>query len=223
MKITPNAPFREKLLKQIAEREFKERTGVHCSDLIYCPQKQAFRRLYPESPSDDDLLLFSLGWATQRWLTGELEDEVPIEQDGIIVTMDCMDGDNPWELKCTFQSSERPIEENIGWIRQIMAQCHVAQTSQAYLSRLCVMGNWKSVFGKKEDKSLPENRKPTLGAYLLEFTPQELEANWNWLIKRRELFLKVLESGMPLARRQVLEQDEWQCARCTFNGNRCPV
>jgi hypothetical protein len=223
MKIESCPEFRKELLDKIQAREFSERTGTHCSDLIYCVNKQAFRRIYPLPTEEDTLLLFSLGWSTQRWLTGQDKDEEPIEVDGIIVTRDCLRGTAPWELKCTFQSSARPIEENLHWVRQIMAQCYVSGTKTAYLSRLEVMGNWKSVFGKKEEKGLPENRKPTLSAYRLDFTQDELDANWTWLKQRKELFEAILATSQPLPRAAALPAgQDYECGYCPYNGVQCP-
>jgi len=222
MEIIEDREFRQELLQKIERREFKERTGVHGSDLIYCLNKQALRKLNPLDVSDSELLLFSLGWSTQRWLTGQDEDEPEKEVDGIIVTCDALYETKPWELKCTFQSSNKPIAENVHWIRQIMAQCYITGTKVAYLSRLEVMGNWKSIFGKKEEKKLPENRKPTLHAYRLEFSTSELLANWLWLKARRSLYLKVLESGELLPRVQALASgQEWECGWCNYYGVEC--
>ena len=123
----------------------------------------------------------------------------------------------PWELKATFQSSNKPIAENVHWIRQIMAQCYVTGSTIAYLSRLEIMGNWKSIFGKKEEKSLPENRKPTLSAHRLEFTQHELDANWLWLKCRRALYEAVLETGKLVPKINAIPSgQEWECSWCAY-------
>lgn len=90
MNIVEDLVFRAQLLQRIGDREFKERTGVHCSDLIYCLNKQALRRIHPTANTEREILLFSLGWATQRWLTSQAEDEPEKEVDGIIVTCDAL-------------------------------------------------------------------------------------------------------------------------------------
>ncbi len=229
MDIRVDAAFRAALLHKIEAREFKVRTGVHCSDLVYCLNKSALRRLYPRPAEDHELLLFSLGWSTQRWLTGQPTDEDEIEQDGIIVTQDAkwpeisgMGIDVPWECKATFQSSERPIIENTAWIHQIMAQCYVAGTTGAKLTRLEIMGDWKSVFGKKEEKSKPEHRKPTLTAYHLEFSPDELCRNWEWLLGRAEKFRGILATKTPISMVDAIPSgQDWECGYCSFKGAEC--
>jgi len=231
MQIVPAEQFKQELLRRINDREFKERTGVHCSDLIYCLNKQALRRLKPLPTSEDNLLLFSLGWATQRWLTGQDEDESGEEQNGIIVTLDAFHEGVPWELKASFQSSERPIEENQHHIRQVMAQCYITGTTEAYLSRLEIMGDWKSIFKVKgykdltaEDKMAYDlaHRKPTLHAFKLTFTPDELARNWAWLCDRRDKFQHILDTSKLLPKVEAIPSgQEFECGYCPYKGKEC--
>lgn len=90
MKISPSNEFRDEIIRQIQEREFSKREGIHCSDLIYCLNKQALRRTNPLPPDEHEILLFSLGWSTQRWLTNLSKDVAPIVVDEITVTPDAL-------------------------------------------------------------------------------------------------------------------------------------
>jgi hypothetical protein len=210
---------KEELLKEINDREFSERVGVHCSDLIYCLNKQVLRKALPLLPQEHSILLFSLGWSTQRWLTGKDKDEEPVEVDGILVTKDALREGIPWELKATFKSSTKVIEEEDSWLAQIKAQCYTMDVLEAYLSRVEIMGNWKSIFGKKEEKDFPENRKPTLSVFKLIFTKEELEDNWNWLLSRKKLYLKLLADFkknnvlLPAALSLPINH-AWECGYC---------
>lgn len=232
MRIVEDNQFRAVVLKAIEHREFRERLGVHQSDLTYCLNKQALRRLHPADVNDADLLLYSLGYSTQRWLTGQDVDLPEKEVDGIIVTLDAEYDYCPWELKASFQSSTRPVEENLAWIKQIMAQCYVKETTTARLTRLEIMGNWKSIYGKKikdeqgnvtsDEKDLPENRKPTLSAWRFDFTQDELDKNWVWLKDRRDKFQEILKTGILLLKIVAIPSgQEWECDRCNYQGNLC--
>ena len=213
MKITIAEDFRKELLDKIAQREFSERTGIHQSDLIFCLNKQAMRKLNPQDPSAAQLLTFSLGWSTQRWLTGKNEDEPEKEVDGIKVTLDSTWNTVPWELKATFQSNTRPIEENLHFVRQVMNQCYVTGTTEAYLSRLEIMGNWKWVYRPKDPVKLQAlvdqfgkdwADHPTLTAVKLEFTQEELDRHWKWMCSRKQQYEEILKTKALLPKLQVL-------------------
>ena len=207
MNIVEDQQFKDWLIKSIEEREFHARTGVHCSDLIYCLNKQALRKSNPEPNTEKETLLFSIGWATQRWLTGADEDEPEVEVDGIIVTRDALYDDCPWELKCTYQSSNRPVEQNAHWIHQIMAQCYTSGRTTAYLSRFELMGDW----------IIKNGNRPTLHAFRLEFSQDELERNWRWLLERREEFLRVIQTGKLLPKVVALPAGgSYECERCHY-------
>jgi len=212
MILTEDNEFKGQLIAKIAEREFTERTGIHSSDVNYCLNKSAMRKLFPLPVDEDDLLLFSMGWSTQRWLTGKEEDAPSLTKDGITVTCDVIKTDgSPWELKSTYQSSKRPITDNTHWFRQIMAQCFVTGATSAHLSRLEIMGDWS--FPKKGSTERPKH--PTLHAYRLEFTPEELARNWEWMQERKGLLQKLLDGGELLPKVIALPPaQEYECERC---------
>ena len=226
MKITTAEDFRRELLDRIAKREFSERTGTHQSDLVYCLNKQALRRLLPLPTEDSQLLLFSLGWSTQRWLTGQDIDEPEIEKDGIKVTLDATYNSVPWELKASYQSSTRPIEENLHHVRQVMCQCYVTGTKEAYLTRLEILGNWKWVYRPKDPEKIAKlvaefgdlwAAHPTLTAVKLEFTQEELVKHWRWMLNRKQLFEEILRTRVLLSKRQALASgQEWECGWCPY-------
>ena len=227
MEIQTSPEFRKQILTAVYERELHQRSGTHASDLIYCLNKQALRRLNPAPPSEDELLLFSLGWASQRWLTGRTEDEPTVEVDGIQVTPDAQMNGVIWELKCTYMSSNNPIEEQLHWLRQLMAQCHVTKTLEANLSRLELMGDWGSIFPKgktPEEKKANKlaSKKPTLSAWHFVFTPKDIADNWTWMVARRDKFLAILETGKLLPRIEALPAGEsYECNYCKYEGVQC--
>lgn len=221
MEIYESPTFRQWMLDKIAQREFQERTGIHQSDLVFCLNKSALRRLKPLPTTDEEVLLYSIGWATQRWLTGQEEDEPEIEKDGIIVTLDATTSDGePWELKATYQSANKDIQENIHWIRQLMAQCYVTGKLSATLSRFGIMGDWKWVFGKKEEKAVA--KRPQLHAYRFVFTQQELDDFWVWMRHRKKELERCLEERKLRPPVVALASGmSWECNYCPYNGREC--
>lgn len=216
MKVIEDLKFKDYILDKIAKREFYERTGIHCSDLIYCLNKSALRQLKPLEPTEDEILTFSIGWATQRWLTGTFDPDTEIEVDGIIVTPDFFFDKIPWELKATYQSANKNINENQHWIRQVMAQCYVTGKTEARLSRFCIMGDWKWVFGKKEEKAL--SKRPILQAWHFTFSQEELDGFWTWMKERRDKFAKILKSKELLPKVKALASGDmsWECNYCKY-------
>jgi len=236
MQITVDLEHKNKVLKKIAEREFYERSGTHNSDLIFCLNRQALRKLYPVEPTEHELLLYSLGWASQRWLTGQDKDIPEIIVDGIVVTLDALDDGCPWELKATFQSSSKSIDDSLHWVRQLMSQCYVSKSLIAHFTRFEIMGNWKWVWHigrppkpeslEKYISEFGENwdAHPTLGAFKIEFTQEELDRHWAWMKQRKELFEKLVASGakelLPKAI-AVGSGMEWLCDWCAYKPKEC--
>ena len=212
MKIVEDVAFKEVLMQRIKDREFNDRSGVHSSDLNYCLNRAAMKKLCPLPITEHEVLLFSVGWSTQHWLTDGAA-ETPHVVDGIIVTPDNEDYGIPWELKATYASSNKDPGENFPWLRQIMAQCHVTGQTEAKLSRFEIMGDWKWVFGNKEEKKTATH--PTLHAYHLTFSPAEIRNNWNWYVARKEMFEKVMETHQCLPKMLALPMGgAYECKYC---------
>lgn len=214
--VQEDAEFREKILKAIREREFSDRSGIHGSDLIYCLNKAVLRKLYPTEPTDHQVLLFSIGWATQRWLTGKDEDVPAITKDGITITPDELYESCPWELKATYGTSNREIENELAWMRQIMGQCVVTGKTEARLSRFEIMGDWKWVFSR--DPVIKANSKhPTLSAVHITFYQEELDRFWDWMKERRKILIQMLDEKAFVPKiLAVASGQEWECDHCEF-------
>jgi len=90
MKITRDLMFESYLINWIKDREAGDRKGTHQSDLLFCLNESALRRLKPIEPTKEELLRWGRGYAVQRWLTRKLEDVPTIEVDGIQVTLDAL-------------------------------------------------------------------------------------------------------------------------------------
>ncbi len=134
----------------------------------------------------------------------------------------------PLELKATYQSTSKAIEENIPWIRQVAAQCCVVGSKKAYLSRFALMSNWSWVYKPSKPEKIAalvskwgENylEHPTIEVYSLEFTKAELDKVWAWFLDRKELFQKVISTGVPLPKAIALPSgQEWECERCKYTA-----
>lgn len=212
MEIVRDFEFEKHLIDTIAEREFGgERTGIHQSDLNYCLNKQALRKFTNYQNTQNEILLFSMGWSTQRWLTNRDEDEEPLIVDGITVTKDAEYNGLPWELKASYESSKKAIDGQAARMRQVMAQCYVSGTCSARITRFEIMGDWGKI-----------SPRPTLSAWHVTFTPEELERNWEWFKQRKQLYEKLLETKELLPRALALPPGgAYECGRCPFYDKEC--
>lgn len=139
----------------------------------------------------------------------------------------------PWvfELKATYQSSTKAIEENPHWLRQLLSQCHAVESNVAVLSRLELMGNWKWVYHPSKPETIAklvqefgENwaAHPTLGAWKIEFSALEIYRNWEWMKVRKYDFEKILETKSLLPPKiAVPKGQEWECSFCSYRGTEC--
>jgi len=204
---------------QISPQE--EREGVHVSDLILCLDK-TYHSWTKGTPSLDlpTKLLFHQGHAFQSWMTGKLEDEPTIELDGILLSPDWFVenvGGEPLycEIKSTYMSSKN--ETPAHWLVQMMAYAKALDVLKFGLVRLNLMGNYKWIHGKKEEKAEAEH--PTLTPLIYYFTQEEVDSNWNWLSERRDVLLKGLNEGKPPSwyipdYMGPTANGGWQCKKC---------
>lgn len=128
----------------------------------------------------------------------------------------------PYELKATYQSANRAIEDNAHWIRQVEAQCYVTGTTEAYLTRFELMGDWGAVYPKgktseEKDAYRAKHPRPTLHAYKLTFSQEEIDKNWRWFLGRKEEFLQVIETGKLLPKAAALAPaGSYECQHCSY-------
>jgi hypothetical protein len=84
------------------------------------------------------------------------------------------------EFKCTYKSSlkqgaPRPIQLEWMWLSQLKGYCKALETSRARLHVLYVNG------GYRFDQEVPE-----YWVYRLQFSQQELDANWGLMVRHKE-------------------------------------
>jgi len=182
MIISPNPELREKIYNNIRDTVTKEREGIHLSDLNYCSRKAFFRRtgLSPQ-PTDELCVMWMTGFAFQTYMF-PLEKEIPLVVEGIICTPDISNG---IEVKSTRQSSRNfDLESMEHWKRQILGYCKALNKLEYDLVVLFVCGNYAPPF-------------PDIDCWHIETTVEEVEDNWNELLRRKHNLLVALTEGIP--------------------------
>lgn len=102
-----------------------------------------------------------------------------IERDGIVGSPDGINfmSGRLEEYKVTWKSSNNSPEDNWRWMTQIKAYLKLTGLSECLLRVLYVMGNYKG--------SGPQYRE-----YLLSFTEEEIEENWEMLVTHAKTMRK---------------------------------
>lgn len=187
----------------VPERPFFRSKGVHLSDILQrinresgrLKEKIVFGR-NTFDPIDDDLpmcMALGMSWETMvmqlnPWMTrtGELH------KDGIAMSPDAVELNcrrhllSPHkivpvvldEIKLTWKSSSRGLEEHFNYLQQSKAYCYALGTVYCRLHVTHVCGNYK--FGESDAGG------PHYMQHHIEYTPWELQTNWNEIVRKRK-------------------------------------
>jgi hypothetical protein len=205
---TDNPELSRIILNHLAELyKIKEkREGIHLSTLIYCLTRSFFDTKAMVEPTDEEVMLFALGYGLQDVLTPTATYTPVYEKEGITFSPDFVfrpkdySIDKMVEIKTTrMSSSKEDFPET--WLVYIKGGCYMRDVSQYELSVLHMLGSYKPPF-------------PEIKSYLLEFTPQELLDNWNYLLGRKIVYADSLESNKPPTPRKHCY--DWECKNCRY-------
>ena len=130
MKITPNTELDRVILDHLANlyQIFEHREPNHLSTYIYCLTKAFWEQKAPIRPTDEEVLLFCLGYGLQDVLTPK-NAVVPVyEHDGIVYRPDLELPDMfdwPGEIKTTRASPKTHAEKGYpdSWLEYMMGVC----------------------------------------------------------------------------------------------------
>jgi len=212
----------------------RRRTGAfHVSELVYCLSRSYWNRIDPLPPSDDETLLWSLGYGYERVLISRLHME-PIVVDGIIGTPDFAFPDGtPADLKTTrmapttslgcaicgekrnghpgrakaghpyTKSEPVPFVMPEGWVRQFKSYRYMLNRGVIWMS---TDPRW--TFGVVVVHLI----QPDIRAYLLHFSEPELFAHWQWMLERSNTLESMLAAQDP---QPFIHQMDFECDHCS--------
>lgn len=199
-----NPEFSRLMLNHLADlyNIKQKREGIHLSTLVYCITRSFFDQVNPVEPTDQEVLLFSLGYGLQDVLTPSEATTPVYNKDGITYRPDFQLKltDATVELKTTRMSSNRE-EFPETWIEYIKGGCYILGIREYELSVLFMLGNYRPPF-------------PEIKSYKLVFDEQELLANWEYLVKRRDIYVDALEKNKPP--KPFLYSKDWECKNCRY-------
>ena len=207
--------LKQEIVERMRTRMQGDRSeGVHLSDLLLCLNRPYFKKDVEEQLTDQQVLLFSMGRAIQDWLTGVADDADEVQIDGVWMTPDYVQSTNPWECKLTYMSDNKDTPEH--WLRQMKSYCKALGVNTFSCVRLGIMGDWSWVYKRKGVVANDEH--PVLTPLTYTFTDEELEENWDWVVRRREMLEMAIDAETPpsllFADYMGLEDAKWRCKNC---------
>lgn len=179
------------------------RVGIHLSTLIYCLTRSFFDSKQVVEPTDEELLLFSVGYGLQDVLTPPDTETPTYEYEGIIYRPDMLlslPNFGLVEIKTTRMSSKKQ-ELPDTWLEYIMGGCYIKKQNFYDLAILYLMGNYSPPF-------------PQLHSFRLEFEQQELDSNWNYIRTRYEAYASYITDNTPPE--PYMWCKEFECKSCRY-------
>ena len=177
-----------------------KREGLHLSSLIGCLTKSFFNEVNYTRPTNEETMLFALGYGLQDVLTPEQAVAPLYELEDITYSPDYqikLSNDITAEIKTTRAGSDKDLSES--WIKYMKGGCYILGIKEYHLAVLYMMGNWKPPM-------------PELRVYKLTFETEELEDNWAWITERKEVYSHALEINRPPTPFRYCE--DWECKFC---------
>lgn len=205
MNIAENHELTRLMLDHLADRYNikQKREGIHLSTLIYCLTKQRYDISSPIEPTDEEVMLFALGFGLQDILTPPDATTPILEKDGVTYSPDFifkMPGYDLGEMKTTRASAKRADNFDFPdtWLEYMKGGCYIRETNTYDLSVLYMMGP----------------PFPIIRSFRFKFTDIELLHSWQYLMGRKWVFEDSIEKNYLLPPFKYNKQ--WECKYCRY-------
>lgn len=184
----PNPELDRIILDALAEKYklLEKREGIHLSTLLYCLTKGYLDLKSPIEPTDTELLLFATGYGLQEVMTPSSVDTPYYVEDGIMYRPDTVfpakigDVERLVEMKSTRVGVKRYREGDLPetWMTYMKGGCYIRKTKSYDLAVIYVA----------------ERPAARIVSETIFFDEIEIEENWKWILKRRDVYKKSLEA-----------------------------
>ena len=210
MKRIPNPELRTKILDHIANLYgiYEKREVNHLSSYVGCRTSAYFSQVSPLPLTEEEVMLFALGYALQDVLTPK-DAEAPVYNiDGIYYRPDMSfspihsEIEQLIEVKTTRKSAKRhvdPMPET--WMDYMMSGCYLRGVTSYDLIVLYMMGNYSPPF-------------PVVYCDTFIFEPGEVSMNWLKILQNKAILDTALKTGVPPAPFQHCYL--WECKWCRY-------
>ena len=183
----------------------EKRVGIHLSTLNYCLTKGYLDLRHPIEPTDTELLNFATGYGLQETMFPATDDNIFIKDEVIyrpdgILPLKIQDVEQLVEIKSTRAGVKRYQEGDLPetWVTYMKGGCCIRGTQSYNLSVIY----------------LAERPSAMIISETVYFDADEIEANWQWVLKRRDLYKEALETEtVPLP---FVTAPKWMCSNCRY-------
>lgn len=204
MKRLDNPELKTRILTHLADQYkiMEVREPNHLSTFIYCRTRTFLDQKQATEPTEQEVMLFALGYGLQDVLTPKDAEAPIIENNGIIYSPDMILSARQNEIKTTRKSAKHHFTDDAmpeTWLAYMKGGCYMMRTNEYDLIVLYMMGNYSPPF-------------PLIYADTFVFEPEELANNWQMILRNKAVLDESLSSGIPPT--PYAHCYEWECKYC---------
>lgn len=207
MRRVDNPELKRKILDHLANLyKIKEvRESNHLSSYITCRTKSFLDQKQTTEPTDEEVMLFALGYGLQDVLTPKDASAPVIERSGIIYSPDMILSGRLNEIKTTRKSAKYHYMDDslpVTWIDYMAGGCYMMDRTEYDLIILYMMGDYSPPF-------------PQVYAETVQFERNELEANWQMILEHKAVLDEAIATGVPPE--PFKHCYLWECKYCRYS------
>lgn len=181
----------------------------HLSSYVYCLTKGFLDQKQTSEPTDEEVMLFALGYGLQDVLTPKEAKAIVHERHGVIyrpdMTMSRNEVERLQELKTTRKSAKYHYTDDAlpeTWIAYMQGGCYITEKTEYDLIILYMMGNYAPPF-------------PQIYAETIGFSQDEIDQNWERIMANKAVLDIALASNEPPEPFKYCY--EWECKYCRYS------
>ena len=212
MRRRDNPELKNRILKHLADKYniMEVREPGHLSSYVTCRTKAFLDQKQTAEPTEQEVMLFSIGYGLQDVLTPKDASAPVLEKYGIIYRPDMTFlGTEELvgrlvEVKTTRKSAKNHFMDEflpLTWLDYMKGGCYIAEKTEYDLIILYMMGSYSPPF-------------PQIYAETDEFDDDEIDEAWNRLMSNKAVLDTALELGEPPAPFQNCY--DWECQYCRY-------
>ena len=190
-----------KFLKSMMGGDDREGKHPSITDLTYCLTKTFWdsQKETKRDPTDKTKMYFTLGLGLEQTLLQGFKSEVKEgEVEGIWFHPDVLDEDGLMELKTTRMAPTKAVPDQFsdGWMRQIKGYLYCLELLDVIYVVMHLI-------------------QAELRAWRIHFEPEEIQENWKYLLRRKEVWDQAEATGN--APKSYTYNQGWECRDCVYS------